>query len=184
MVWSEFILKAIESLYDNSFSFCEDINTFRNDYSTLNKNQKINIWGELISALCKFESNWSPVSRMKEDLGIDPVTNKQVVSEGLMQLSYQDKVNYNGKVPIECKFNWQIDKPLYEINPKDPNITILNPYYNLEYGIHILAYQVRQFKKLVIKKYAYWSIIKEGSRYQKINEIKAMVEAINFSNHS
>jgi hypothetical protein len=39
---------------------------------------------------------------------IDPVTGYQVRSEGLLQLSYQDTVNYNASKA--CPFDWEADK--------------------------------------------------------------------------
>jgi hypothetical protein len=106
----------------------------------------------------------------------DPITGNQVASEGLLQLSYQDGRNYTGKVTIPCKFNWALDKPLFLQNPKNPNISILNPFYNLEYGIEILAYQIRTYKKIVLTKNVYWAVIKQNGKYEKINKIRSFVE--------
>ena len=46
-------------------------------------------------------------------MGADSVTGKQVASEGLLQLSYQDIPNYGAllKYPA-CKIDWQKDKAL------------------------------------------------------------------------
>lgn len=150
--WSKFVFQTIDKLFDSSFSLCQDITTFRRNYDQLNRTQKINVWGELISAISKFESGWNPTSRMVEDMGKDPVTGNQVASEGLLQLSYQDGPNYKNKVEIPCKFDWNADKPLFEENPKDPKITILDPYKNLEFGIGILAYQIKRTRKIILKR--------------------------------
>jgi hypothetical protein len=63
-------------------------------------------------------------------MGTDPVTGKQVASEGLLQLSYQDVPNYGSvlKYPL-CKIQWSKDKSL---SVTDPKKTILDPYINLE----------------------------------------------------
>jgi Putative peptidoglycan binding domain len=175
--WSKFVFESVEGLFDSSFSKCEDMEIFRSNYTSLNKEQKINVWGELISAICYYESGWNPTSRMVETtMDIDPITGNQVASEGLLQLSYQDKISYTGKVEKSCKFNWNIDKPLFLNNPKDPNITILDPYNNLEFGIGILAYQIKNYKKIILTKNVYWAVIKQGGKYEKINKIINFVE--------
>ena len=175
--WSKFVFETVNELYDSSFSKCEDIKVFRSDYNSLNKEQKINVWGELIFAICYYESGWNPTSRMVETtMDTDPITKNQVASEGLLQLSYQDKNSYAGKVEKECKFNWNIDRPLFQNNPKDPNISILNPFYNLEFGIGILAYQIKTYKKIILTKNVYWAVIKQGGKYEKINKIINFVE--------
>ncbi len=179
--WSAFVFKMVDFYFDDSFTACEDITRFRRDYHSLNRQQKINVWGELISAVCKFESGWDPTSRMTETtMNIDPVTGRQVESEGLMQLSYQDKRNYRRNKRIKCQFDWKKDKPLFEKNPRDPNITILNPYYNLEFGIGILANQIKKRKKIALtkSKYLYWSVLKDGGRYSKVDKIIAYVEKL------
>ena len=179
--WSKFVFETIEKLYDTYFLLCEDMTTLRADYNSLNRSQKINVWGELISAIAYYESGWNPTSRMVETaMHTDPITGHQVASEGLLQLSYQDKPSYRDKVEIQCKFNWDADKELFTKNPKDPNITILNPYYNIEFGIGILAYQIKTYKKIILTKNVYWSVIQEGGKYQKINKIIGYVEKLKF----
>ncbi len=63
-------------------------------------------WKTFWRAIVKAESGFNRASRYTENLGIDYITKKQVVSEGLFQLSYQDLRGYP-----ECKvFNWEADK--------------------------------------------------------------------------
>lgn len=175
--WSKFVFETIERLFDSSFSKCTDMTIFRSDYNDLTKTQKINVWGELIAAICYYESGWNPTSRMVETtMNTDRITGKQVASEGLMQLSYQDENSYRGKVEAECKFDWDRDRLLFLVNPKNPNITILNPYYNLEFGIEILAYQIRTYGKIVLERNVYWAVIKKDGKYEKINKITDVVE--------
>lgn len=178
--WSKFVFETVDRLFDSSFSKCTDMTVFRSDYNTLNRQQKVNVWGELISAICYYESGWNPTSRMVETtMDTDPVTGNQVASEGLMQLSYQDKKNYSGKLEVECKFDWDRDKPLFRNNPKDPNITILNPFYNLEFGIGILAYQIKKYNEIILSQNVYWAVIKENGKYERINKIRNIVENLN-----
>lgn len=179
--WSKCVFETIEMLFDSSFSLCADISTFRSDYNLLSRTQQINVWGELISAISNCESGWNPVSRMVETtMDTDPVTGNQVASEGLLQLSYQDKPNYAGKVEIVCEFDWTADKPLFLKNPKDPNITILDPYKNLKFGIGILAYQIKRRKRIILKRNegVYWAVIIDGGKYEKINKIASFVEKL------
>ncbi|WP_336702874.1 peptidoglycan-binding domain-containing protein [Chryseobacterium indologenes] len=177
--WSKFVFSTIDKLFNESFAICEDITVFRRDYESLNRNQKINVWGELISAISYYESGWDPTSRMIEtSMETDPVTGSQVASEGLLQLSYQDGKSYSGKLKVECKFDWNKDKPLFQKNPKNPNITILNPYFNLEFGIGILAYQIKNYRKIILSKNVYWAVIKENGKYEKINKIIDFVERL------
>lgn len=178
--WSKFVFETVDRLFDSSFSKCTDMTVFRSDYNTLNRHQKINVWGELISAICYYESGWNPTSRMVETtMSTDPVTGNQVASEGLMQLSYQDERSYSGKLEVECKFDWDRDRPLFNNNPKDPNITILNPFYNLEFGIGILAYQIKKYNEIILSKNVYWAVIKENGKYERINKIRNIVENLN-----
>lgn len=174
VAWSKFTIQTIESLFDNSFSLCEDITRFRSNYHSLNRTQKINVWAELISAICKHESGWEPTSRYVESnfKELDSVTKKTVVSEGLMQLSYQDKNSYPD---LPCRFNWALDKSL---NDKDPNKTILKPEINLEFGINVLAKQIRRTKKIALTENVYWAVLKDGGKYSKIYEIISDVEAL------
>jgi hypothetical protein len=179
--WSKFVFETVDRLFDSSFSKCTDMTVFRSDYNTLNRHQKINVWGELISAICYYESGWNPTSRMVETtMSTDPVTGNQVASEGLMQLSYQDERSYSGKLEVECKFDWDRDRALFRNNPKDPNITILNPFYNLEFGIGILAYQIKNYKEIILSRNVYWAVIKQDGKYEKINKIRNIVENLNF----
>jgi hypothetical protein len=178
--WSKFVFETVDRLFDSSFSKCTDMTVFRSDYNTLNRHQKINVWGELISAICYYESGWNPTSRMVETtMNTDPVTGNQVASEGLMQLSYQDERSYSGKLEVECKFDWDRDRALFRNNPKDPNITILNPFYNLEFGIGILAYQIKNYKEIILSRNVYWAVIKQDGKYEKINKIRNIVENLN-----
>lgn len=175
--WSNFVFEVVDRLFDSSFSQCTDMTIFRSDYDSLTRTQKINVWGELISAICYYESGWNPTSRMVETtMSTDAITGNQVASEGLMQLSYQDKNSYRTRIVTDCKFDWNRDESLFRINPKDPNITILNPYYNLEFGIEILAYQIRTYQKIVLTRNVYWAVLKKDGKYEKINKIINVVE--------
>jgi peptidoglycan hydrolase-like protein with peptidoglycan-binding domain len=170
-IWSDYTFQIIEGLFAD-FDKCQDITRIRPDYKILSRTQKINVWGELISAIAKPESSWNPTSWMFEAQGIDVVTGQQVRSEGLLQLSYQDKKNYK---ELPCRFDWNADKNLPE---KDIRKTIMNPEINLEFGINILAKQIRRTGKIILINGVYWSVIRENSR--KIEPITIMVRNLKF----
>ncbi|MFM2337241.1 MAG: hypothetical protein RL115_434 [Bacteroidota bacterium] len=131
------------------------------------------MWAEFISALALPESGWKLNSEMVETtMGIDPITKKQVRSEGLLQLSYQDKNNY-GKFGIPCRFDWEKDKHL---DVKDLNKTIFQPDINLETGIHIFSHQIKSKGSVLLKEDVYWAVIKLGGKYTKIPQITTMVQ--------
>ena len=79
-VWSNYTFQIIEGLFED-FDKCQDITRIRPDYKNLSRLQKINVWGELISAIAKPESGWNPTSWMFEAQGIDVITGQQVRSE-------------------------------------------------------------------------------------------------------
>ena len=172
--WSDYTFKLIDSLF-SSFDNCKDILRIRPDYNSLSHQQKVNVWGEVISAIALPESGWKPTSAMVEKTqGKDIITKDSVRSEGLLQLSYQDKIYYP-KLP--CRFDWEKDKNLSKTDPKK---TIFDPYINLEMGINILAQQIRNQGKVILSKNVYWAVIKENGKYEKITQITTMVRNIKF----
>jgi hypothetical protein len=88
-------------------------------------------------------------------------------------LSYQDVPNYGSvlKSP-HCKIDWQKDKNLSAIDPKK---TILDPYINLECGLRILANQITKKGNVILSSGVYWSVIKDGGKYSKVQPILKMV---------
>ena len=171
--WSEFVFSLFKTELNDTLNAADDMVRFCPQYNKLIDSQKINVWGMLISAMSKYESNFLPTSRMKETtMGTDPVTGLPVYSEGLLQLSYQDITGWSF-----CRFDWNKDKNLA---PNDPKKTILDPYINLECGTKILSEQVARHHKIVIDHGAYWAVIKENGKYQKINQIAALVQTLKF----
>lgn len=174
--WSQMVYTVItreeRSLLE--IDAANDVKTFCPRYRSLNVSQRLNFWGQFIAALALPESSWIPTSQMIETtMSKDPVTQKQVRSEGLLQLSYQDEKNYH----INCGFNWEKDKLLAE---KDPNRTILDPYLNLRCGIKILAIQLKNKKNIVLSKNVYWSVLRQGGKYSKISEISKNTKTLKF----
>lgn len=160
--WTTITLNAIRKDFEK-FDKAQDIKEFCNNYEYLEKGNKILAWGELISAISFYESSWNPEAFLEEPtLGIDAVTGKKVRSQGLMQISYGDT-----KWARWC-------------NLKNGGIT--NPKNNLECAIGILANQIDKHEHILLGRGAYWSVIKNGSRYNKIEGIKSMVNSLEICN--
>lgn len=163
--WSTFVLDAIDVDFD-TLNKAKDMNYFCPNYANLSRLESIHVWGMLISEVSYLESGWDPANRYLEGtMGIDPVTGKQVVSEGLLQLSYQDTL----WMPI-CQFDWSKDKQLKD---NDPHKTILDAYKNLHCGIKILARQINQRSAIVLSDGVYWSTLRAGS--SKVQSIAGRV---------
>ncbi len=99
------------------------------------------------------ESSFDPADTYTETkMGIDPITHKQVVSAGLLQLSYQDVKNYHA-------YTSDCDPMGYDINPKN----IFNPAINLKCGMAIANRLLSTKRSLG----AYWSTAQAGSSAMK-----------------
>lgn len=170
--WSQYVYSLIER-NDILLSGVKDLENYCPRFPKLSKEEKINFWGLVISVIAKYESSFNPTVRFKEtSMGIDPVTGQQVYSEGLLQLSYQDKHSYK-----DCEFDWANDK---KMDPKDPRKSIFNPYKNLKCGVSILGSQLKQGSSLTEGNYIYWAVIKRNGRYQKLNEMSKMLKEVNY----
>ena len=171
--WSKYVFSVIENETFSLLDGADDIGTFCPKYSSLEKYQKINFWGMLVSAMSKFESNYDPLMRYKETtMGRDAITGQAVYSEGLLQLSYQD-IQWMPR----CEFNWNLDRSLAVT---DARKTILNPQKNLRCGLLILERQLQKYHRITIDSGAYWAVIKSGGKYQKITQIAAMTKSLPF----
>lgn len=180
--WSDFVFGLVAGELFDSFDSAKDAAKICPRYAELTKAQKVLVWGELISAMAYYESGWKPTSRMTETtMGTDPVTGRQVESEGLLQLSYQDVPNYGLvlKYPA-CKIDWQKDKNLVAT---DPRKTILDPLINLECGLRILGNQIRKKGSVILSTGVYWAVIREGGKYSKISQIIEMVSKTGVCKH-
>lgn len=169
--WSAYLQKIILEDWNSLLPGANDITNFCPRYHSLDNNERANVWAQLFAAIAKYESGYSPVSRMHETtMGTDPVTRGPVYSEGLLQLSYQDV-----QWAPWCKFDWSKDKNL---SPTDPRKTILSPYLNLDCGVGIMAKQIKSKGSIVVSSGVYWAVIKSGGRYQQISNIQSMVKAL------
>jgi len=172
-MWSAYTAQVIGTEGANTFlPGSKDIGQFCPQYKKLNSAQKINFWAYLISAIAKFESGFKTTTRFREHgLGRDAVTGGANHSEGLLQLSYQD-ARYHS-----CAFDWSKDKHLPVTSAKK---TIFDPLRNLQCGVKILAKQLKKHGRISIQRGAYWSVLRPGGRYSKVNQIKAMTRKLPF----
>lgn len=174
--WSNYIFNYIQKEQPQMLStnIASDVTLFCPQYTNLSDGQRLNFWGQFFAAVAKFESGWSPTSRMVETtMGTDPVTGRQVASEGLLQLSYQDDISYGGI----CGFNWNADS---QLSDSDPRKTIFDPYLNLRCGIRIMARQLKSKGSLTLSSGVYWAVLKINGRYSKINEIATITQSLSF----
>jgi Transglycosylase SLT domain len=160
--WSKMVYSVIENeepqlLNDGQ---AKDIENYCPNYKNATNNQRLNFWGQLIAAISKPESGWDPTTRAVETTFKykDSVTNLPVVSEGLLQLSYQDEKSHR----LDCGFNFRRDQLLAVT---DVRRTILDPYLNLRCGIKILAQQLKKYHAIRLNKNIYWSVIINDSKY-------------------
>lgn len=165
--WSRHVFEQIYRNFD-ILDRAHDMDLFCPNYYNLNHDERVNVWGQLIAAMSWFESGWNKKARFPEPrLGIDPVTNRTVHSEGLLQLGYADAMwrSY-------CDFDWTQD---IQFEDDDIRKTIFDPYLNLTCGIGILTSQIKKYERIIIKQGAYWAVIKKDHRNQKINGIRKII---------
>lgn len=161
--WSDELVSMVRKNFE-VFQTASDVQQFCPKFKTLSDDQKLKALGEIIVGVIYFESAYNPTSWMTETtMGIDPITGKQVKSQGLLQLSYQDI-----QWAKFCEFEWSKDKLL---SPSDPKATINDPYKNLRCGIQIMANQVRSRKSLTLTSGVYWAVLRINGKYSKIPQI-------------
>ncbi len=174
--WSQAIYDVIQSEEPQMLgqNVADDVETYCPKYRSLSDDQRLNFWGQLFAAVAKYESGWKPTSRMVETtMGTDPLTGRQVASEGLLQLSYQDERSYK----FDCGFDWTKDKALSDT---DPRKTIFDPENNLRCGIKIMARQLKNKRAIGLTSGVYWAVLKIGGKYTKISEISAITKTLKF----
>lgn len=170
--WSNFVYDLVGGeLANKLLPGASDIQSFCPKYNTLTNDQRINFWGFLVAGVAKYESSWNPTTRFLESsMGTDQITGKQVYSEGLLQLSYQDEQWY----PY-CDFDWEHDKKL---SVTDPQKSIFNPRVNLGCGLRILADQVAKKNQIAVSSGVYWSTLSPKNKNSKVSEIAKITKTM------
>ncbi len=112
------------------------------NWAQLDRREREKFWSTLLYAIASRESGHLRTSIYRETtMSIDAVTGQQIRSEGLLQLSYVDVVNY--RFP-SGEISWENDRTMalndYAAGRKSgyPERTILNAYANLNLGIFIM----------------------------------------------
>ncbi len=176
--WSQSVYNIIKAEEPQMLgqNVADDVETYCPKYRSLNDDQRLNFWGQLFAGMAKYESGWKPTSRMVETtMGIDPFTGRQVASEGLLQLSYQDETSYK----LDCGFDWNVDQNLSD---SDPNKTIFDAHNNLRCGVKIMARQLRNKRAIGLPSGVYWAVLKIGGAYTQISGISAITKSLKFCN--
>jgi hypothetical protein len=172
--WTSYALTVVKDYGSNLVAGTTDVTNFCPAYLSLNADQKMSFWVYLVSAVTKFESGYSPTNRFREStMGTDPITKQQVWSEGLLQLSYQDSLNYK----FCNEFDWSKDSLLAASDSKK---TILDPYKNLKCGIRIMNQIMGSHHAIAYGSGHYWSTLKTTSKYNKVKEIQALTNQVAF----
>ena len=150
-------------------------------YSSLSESQKEEVYIDLFWAIAYFESTYNPKAMYLEKTftELDAATKMPVVSEGLLQMSYQDALWYK-----DCPFKFEPDR---ESHTKDVNSrngkqswdstaeykTTTDPEKNLQCGVAVFA------KLLTNPKFNGWKSEDVLARYwavmrkPKLNEVLA-----------
>jgi hypothetical protein len=179
--WGRYVSEATERYGQALAKGPEDVEEFCPMYNRLGHSDQMNFWIQFWAAVTKYESGFNPTSRYVETtMGTDPITGKQVASEGLLQLSYQDERSYASKLPQGvCDFDYSRDSQL-AIN--DIRRTIFDPRTNLTCGIWILNDQVLRKGKIGLSSGVYWAVLKVNGKYTKLPEIQKITKALPFCN--
>ncbi|HLH36997.1 MAG TPA: hypothetical protein VKX41_20155 [Alloacidobacterium sp.] len=135
-----------------------DVRRFCPRFYRMSDTDKRAFWAYFFQALAGAEAGLNPRTNVRhtepEVAVVDPVTHQLVHSEGLLQLTYEDRQRYG------CDFDWEHDRHL---PAHDPQKTILNPENNLKCGINILSNQIIDQRKPLFTSTSYWSTLQPGT---------------------
>ena len=135
-----------------------DVLLFCSRFYEMEEADKRAFWAYFFQALAGAEAGLKPETRVRhtdpEVAVTDKVTGRQVRSEGLLQLTYEDQQRYG------CDFDWEVDK---KMKADDPAKTILQPKNNLECGVKILNNQIIEHRKPLLSQSSYWSTLRPGT---------------------
>lgn len=167
--WSKTLMEIINQEWGR-IEQASDMNIFCPKYYGLSEETKKIAFAEVIVWTSFYESTWNQIAWMTESsMGIDAITKRQVRSEGLMQMSYQDT-----QWAKYCEFDWSLDKYLDE---NDYKKTIFDPHKNLKCAVQVMSRQIARTKKIVLPRGHYWAVLRDPTlgRYSKVYEISSRV---------
>lgn len=124
-------------------------------YRQLTKTQRRVFWAYFFQALAGAEAGLNPATDVHHtdpqvDV-VDLVTHRRVRQEGLLQLTYMDRLRYG------CNFDWVRDKDLPE---HELSKSILQPANNLLCGIQIVENQLMKRHEPLLSDSSYWSTLR------------------------
>lgn len=159
--WSTFVEHEID-LRLESLDLAKDVKLMRPDYRTLSRKERVMAWGELISAMTKFESDWNP---KQSSIDVGKPGDKNTYSVGLLQVSVTDQDT------LGMRFGYSFED-------------LKTPFKNLRLGVALLDKQIRMHGKIFIAKGEqglYWAVLHPGGRFDKSSQIIAMVKRLKFN---
>jgi hypothetical protein len=158
------------------------MSTFCPAWGGMSADQKKQFFADLAFSIAAPESDYQNLSMYIEDtLGIDPLTGLPVVSEGLLQLSYQDIQG-----TPRCDFNAKKDLPALKDDVRGratgsflshhPERDTLNPIKNLSCGVWIMdgLYQKHPGEEFARTMSRYWSTMRRG--HPEFEQIKQQMK--------
>ena len=142
-----------------------DVRRFCPRFYQLSDVDKRAFWAYFFQALAGAEGGLKPTSRVRHtqpEMEVkDGVSGAEGRTEGLLQLTYEDKKRYG------CDFDWEADRKL---KGSDPAKTILQPKNNLECGVMILDQQIIGQHKPLLSQSGYWSTLRPGGESYRVFE--------------
>jgi len=148
-------------------------------WGRLNEQHRTQFYADLLYSIAGPESTWTRTAMHREPrLGVDAITGMPLVSEGLLQMSYQDAKWYH------CNFDYEKDEKAYldDWNARTenrswvsnhPERSTLNAYNNLQCGLLVMSRLASRklgesFTKLMGR---YWAVMRsERPGYQRVVE--------------
>lgn len=156
--WTSSLTELIENKFD-VLKYAKDITTIRPDFHSLNRENQIKVFVELIKAMCYFESGYNPKS---SSVDVGTKSNKNTWSVGLLQMSVVDQLNYG------LRFGYTFED-------------LLKPLPNLTLGVAVLVKQVVKRGNIILKRGEpglYWAVLCEGGKYSKVASIIKRVQEL------
>lgn len=153
-----------------------DIDSFCRGYNNFTADQKAGFWVALVAGMALRESRFEPTSIYRDSsMGQDHVTGQPLMSEGLLQISYQDQQTYKNYVPQgACDFDFEHDRALPR---RDTRRTLQDPARNLSCGvamINSLIQQDRQIAGFTSGYYQgaarYWAVLRHNPNLSTIRK--------------
>lgn len=157
--WTEALMGFLNQRFDN-LDKADDFWMVRTDYAKLTREQKLHCWAEMIVTMTYYESGWNPRS---QSVDVGTKENRNTWSVGLAQMSVVDQANYG--INLGWGFN-----------------DFLDPVKNLNFALRVMERLVLKRGKVFIPRgeSPYWSTLSPGNPHERLDEIRAVVQALKF----